>query len=458
MEWLAIGGTAALFTFLATGWNTIKNLWSQAKSRVIVTIECNGTLVFAMPYYILTQFQQSVYGDRRYLGWLDYVRTNDRTSLIGAEILGANSLYWKGWRPIWVSSGGSGCTVTMTFIRGLFNGDNLIREATHAFNASMYDQKQSNYYVKTLSGTAGKPMSLTMESSGSAPTQMRSADSGFARSDGPSGDVWTNRHQSRLLTTTWNDLKPAKRVSIEDGLALSSGPATLLDRIDRWTRSREWFIQRQIPYRFSAMLHGAPGTGKTSFVRAVGERYGMPVFVFDLASFYNDEFRKEWRRCMTVSPCIVLIEDIDRVFHGDSPANDHIQLTLDALLNQIDGVEGNNGLLLFITANDTTKVSPALCDVNDSKRAKYGTFDTQLKATSRPGRVDISVEFGSLGLDERWKIVNRIMAGVDFEKRMWLVQSTADMTGAQVENLAIDMALDAWHAGKHEPEAACAAA
>lgn len=177
-------------------------------------------------------------------------------------------------------------------------------------------------------------------------------------------------------------------------------------------RTRRWYSNRGIPYRRGYLLHGPPGTGKTSLCFAASGLLGLTLYLLNLNSKSLDEdslmslFQDLPRRC------IVLLEDVDSAgitkkreeadstdsstnnttnkalpppstTTPDTPPNPETTkeevekppagLSLSALLNVIDGVAASEGRILVMTTNHAEKLDPALL---------------------RPGRVDMSVEFG----------------------------------------------------------------
>ncbi|RAL13480.1 BCS1 and AAA domain-containing protein [Aspergillus homomorphus CBS 101889] len=165
-------------------------------------------------------------------------------------------------------------------------------------------------------------------------------------------------------------------------------------------RTRRWYSNRGIPYRRGYLLHGPPGTGKTSLSFAAAGVLGVPLYLLNLSSKKLDEddllglFHELPRRC------IVLLEDVDcagmtqkraandpdtqkdtNIFpdangSGEKPAGVSTEkqgISLSGLLNVIDGVAATEGRILIMTTNHPEKLDAALL---------------------RPGRVDMSIGFG----------------------------------------------------------------
>jgi hypothetical protein len=115
--------------------------------------------------------------------------------------------------------------------------------------------------------------------------------------------------------------------------------------------------------RVGILLHGPPGTGKTSFVRYLAAKYRLPIklFVLDHDMTNLDVLRRFSR---LPERCVVLFEDFDSHFHGREPApGRECKFSFDAILNGLDGVFGCGGGVVFaLTTNRLDLVDPALKD------------------------------------------------------------------------------------------------
>lgn len=174
-------------------------------------------------------------------------------------------------------------------------------------------------------------------------------------------------------------------------------------------RTRRWYSNRGIPYRRGYLLHGPPGTGKTSLCFAAAGLLGLKLYLLNLDSKALDEDNLASLFSDLPRRCIVLLEDVDTagVTHSRGktvdPAKGKIKMngnaqesevaepeeqetekdkkeepkpdgiTLSALLNVIDGVAASEGRILVMTTNHPEKLDAALL---------------------RPGRVDMSIGFG----------------------------------------------------------------
>ncbi|KAJ5318692.1 hypothetical protein N7476_005112 [Penicillium atrosanguineum] len=144
--------------------------------------------------------------------------------------------------------------------------------------------------------------------------------------------------------------------------------------------TREWYSQRSIPYRRGYLFHGPPGTGKSSFSLSVAGELKMDIYVLSIPSV-NDLSLKTLFNGLP-DRCVVLLEDIDAVGSalsrelvagGSKESSDEGQgVTLSGLLNVLDGVGSQESRVVIMTTN------------------RKGDLDYAL---TRPGRVDLEVEF-----------------------------------------------------------------
>jgi hypothetical protein len=417
-SWLLAGG---LVTGITMVWGYIRSLWQQAASHVIVTCDTRGRTADAVTLHCWKNFKCSRFGFRAYYGWHTFVRPVKRVQLVAIETVGQSAkLYWKGWRPIWVTRMANEdkngfrmngeyvpAGMRLTFLRGTFDSDTLVSDAVDSYNhAYVSTDTQSRYRVCHVFGTAGKPATLSHESL----TSTASSDS----------EVMVAA-QNRLLRWKTIDIGTSRtnHGRALDQLALPPEAVAMATEIGCWKESENWYKERGIPWRRGWGLSGLPGTGKTSLIRAVGEDFDLPVYAYHLSTLHNNELQEAWQKMLTCVPCIALIEDIDGVFDGRT--NKSGPLTFDCLLNCMDGVERADGVLLVVTTNCPDKLDPALGE--------------------RPGRIDHMLTLGPLDQAGRYKLCKRILKEWP---GLWdeVVTVGVGETGAQFQERLTQLALN----------------
>lgn len=153
----------------------------------------------------------------------------------------------------------------------------------------------------------------------------------------------------------------------------------MVDDVLEFYNTRDWYVDRSVPYKRGYLLTGSPGTGKSSTALAIASKLQKPIYMLNLNSMTSDQELEEAFRSVG-RDAIMLIEDIDasnvqvkRKKNGSKDKSNKISLS--ALLNVIDGVAAPEGVLLFITTNYPERVDKALI---------------------RPGRIDKIIDFKPL--------------------------------------------------------------
>ncbi|KAF9548509.1 hypothetical protein EC957_006322 [Mortierella hygrophila] len=137
----------------------------------------------------------------------------------------------------------------------------------------------------------------------------------------------------------------------------------LLSDITMFRKSARWYHDRGIPYRRGYLLHGPPGTGKTSFIVALAGHLRMNVCIVNLGiSGFND---KQLNQLLNSAPrnSILLMEDVDAALVKRKAGKDQEgenNVTLSGILNSLDGITAQEGSVVFMTTNHIRKLAPAL--------------------------------------------------------------------------------------------------
>lgn len=160
--------------------------------------------------------------------------------------------------------------------------------------------------------------------------------------------------------------------------------------------SRDWYEQRGLAWRRGYLLHGPPGTGKTSLCRYLARRFDMAIYVMDSAGYASERLGTMLKEIPPRS--LVLFEDIDchdvassrssqvTGNKSDDPFSALLRTNIGTLLNAIDGVNPPEQLLIMMTSNNPEKLDPALV---------------------RPGRVDRRIHLGHCSTDQAARLLTK---------------------------------------------------
>ena len=188
------------------------------------------------------------------------------------------------------------------------------------------------------------------------------------------------------------------------------------------------------------LLVGPPGTGKTMLAKAVAGEANVPFFSISGSEFVEmfvgmgaSKVRDLFRQAKEKAPCIVFIDEIDAIGKkrdGQYGGNDERDQTLNQLLTEMDGFEGNNGVIILAATNRPESLDPAL---------------------TRPGRFDrrVPVELPDLqGREAILKVHAKKIKAADDVNFHIIARMASGASGAELANIINEAALRAVRNGR----------
>ncbi|VXD24073.1 protease, ATP-dependent zinc-metallo [Planktothrix serta PCC 8927] len=228
-------------------------------------------------------------------------------------------------------------------------------------------------------------------------------------------------------------MEPQTQVTFGDVAGIEQAKLELSEVVD-FLKNADRFTAVGAKIPKGVLLVGPPGTGKTLLAKAVAGEAGVPFFSISGSEFVEmfvgvgaSRVRDLFEQAKANAPCIVFIDEIDAVGRqrgaGLGGGNDEREQTLNQLLTEMDGFEGNTGIIIIAATNRP--------DVLDSALMRPGRFDRQV-VVDRPdynGRSEI------LRVHARGKTLAK---DVDLDK---IARRTPGFTGADLSNLLNEAAI-----------------
>jgi SpoVK/Ycf46/Vps4 family AAA+-type ATPase len=146
-------------------------------------------------------------------------------------------------------------------------------------------------------------------------------------------------------------------------LILSEFVANLVQKdFESFLNREEWFRHNRLPFRRGYLLHGPPGNAKTSLIRAMLNASGLDGHSIRLFHEHTDDTHLErmFRFAASSAPSLVVIEDIDRAFSRIPLSDARCRVSLQQLLDCLDGIDSQDGVIVVATANDPTVLDSAI--------------------------------------------------------------------------------------------------
>jgi cell division protease FtsH len=249
------------------------------------------------------------------------------------------------------------------------------------------------------------------------------------RAQGGGGNPAMNFGKSKARV----QMEPQTQVTFGDVAGIEGAKLELTEVVD-FLKNPDRFTAVGAKIPKGVLLVGPPGTGKTLLAKAVAGEAGVPFFSISGSEFVEmfvgvgaSRVRDLFEQAKKSAPCIVFIDEIDAVGRqrgaGLGGGNDEREQTLNQLLTEMDGFEGNTGIIIVAATNRP--------DVLDSALMRPGRFDRQV-VVDRPdyqGRLQI------LKVHARGKT---LAADVDLDK---VARRTPGFTGADLANLLNEAAI-----------------
>jgi cell division protease FtsH len=244
---------------------------------------------------------------------------------------------------------------------------------------------------------------------------------------GRGGAMSFGKSKAKLLTEN------TKRVTFEDVAGVESAKEDLKEVVE-FLQDPSKFTRLGARIPTGALLVGPPGTGKTLLARAVAGEAGVPFFTISGSDFVEmfvgvgaSRVREMFAEARKHAPCIIFIDEIDAVGRhrgvGTSGGHEEREQTLNQLLVEMDGFEGQEGVIIIAATNRP--------DVLD-------------KALLRPGRFDRQIEVPYPDIQGREKILEVHMRGKPISAEVdvkYVARGTPGFSGADLANLVNEAAL-----------------
>jgi len=244
---------------------------------------------------------------------------------------------------------------------------------------------------------------------------------------GPGNPMQMGQTQAKV------QMQPDTGVTFEDVVGVDQAKIEL-EEVVQFLKEQDRFTELGARIPRGLILEGPPGTGKTLLARAVAGEAGVPFFSVSGSEFVEmfvgvgaSRVRDLFAQAKKNAPCIIFIDEIDAVGRqrggGQGGGNDEREQTLNQILTEMDGFEGNPGIIVIAATNRA--------DVLDSALLRPGRFDRRIMVDNP----DFSGRVAILGVHARGKPLED---DVDLES---IARRTPGFSGASLANLMNEAAI-----------------
>lgn len=339
-----------------------------------------------------------------------------------------------------VKSGGINHTNYSNFLTWLENNtkessnksiapDDYSDSATDLGDKPVYFRYMKKHFIAYKTSTAGKPEYITITMLGRNVNIVKSLFNEFKHKlNDQEVHLYTSEYGGR-----WNFVSSVPKRKLDTVVVKKETKESIINSIDSWKNSKEWYTDRGISYKLSLLLYGPPGTGKTSLIKAIASEYGFNVYIMNLGHFSDSTIQYAFSNVAPNS--IIVIEDMDSFsvtqarseklktmdVHEEEQddtnnpialKDDRGTLTLQGFLNAVDGLIPIDDKIIIMTSNTITNIDSAI---------------------TRKGRVDKKYYMGFLSDDEIKEYVN-----VRFPDNIIPDVIFKDISGCELQDLYLE--------------------
>lgn len=211
----------------------------------------------------------------------------------------------------------------------------------------------------------------------------------------------------------WKPFGQPRRKRPLHSVVLDTGVSEKVEQdVKAFLRRRQWYADRGIPYRRGYLLHGPPGSGKTSYIQALAGSLSYDICLLNLSERGLGDDKLNHLLSNAPERSFILIEDVDAAFNKRVQTSEdgyQSSVTFSGFLNALDGVASGEERIIFMTTNHFGKLDPALI---------------------RPGRVDLSVLVDNASPTQARTLFTRFYGGSESVQ-----PELVERMGQQVEGL-----------------------
>jgi chaperone BCS1 len=173
-----------------------------------------------------------------------------------------------------------------------------------------------------------------------------------------------------------------------------------VEDVEDFIARQQWYVDRGVPYRRGYLLYGPPGSGKSSFIKALAGELDLDIAIINLSERGMTDDKLVHLLTKLPARTILLLEDADAAFTNrrqvDADGYAGATVTFSGLLNALDGVAAGEERIAFLTTNHIDRLDEALI---------------------RPGRVDMTVRISEATRHQAAEIWDRFYGDIDKDRK-----------------------------------------